>query len=234
MTARLTVQDVIANNLANANSTGFQRELTAFTNLTIAPAGDDSGDRPAGRGAQAILPTTLRDTRPGVIEPTGNAGDIALDGPGYLTVQTPGGVRLQRSAALHADRSGLLVTSAGLPVLSSGGQTISVGSGAFTIADDGTVSTHDGRSVGRIRVVQTSAPVQADEAGGGLIVPTGTVTEVVPGSVPIRSGYRERSNVEPVREMVDMIASMRAYEAGQRSIQSQDQTLQNLFSLLQG
>lgn len=228
MAARLTLQDVIANNLANVDSTGFQREVAALRARPATPGGSAGAARSSPLTLEAI---SARDPSAGVVRETGVAGDVALEGPGYLVVQTARGPRLLRSGSLRANGSGELSLASGEPVLGVDGRPIAVGAGAWRIKEEGTVSGADGRALGRLRLVLPTGPVRPD---GGALAVADAVADARPGAVRVLAGCLERSNVEPVQEMVAMIAGMRAYEAGQRAIQAQDQTLQNLFSLLQG
>lgn len=233
MTARLTMQDVIANNLANANSTGFQRQMVAVQAYTVTPptvgATLPSAPADAAKSAMATEIALYQDTQPGILKQTGNKGDVALQGEGYFVAETAKGPRLFRSNTLQPNAQGYLSLPTGELVQGAGGGSIAVGTRSWAISAQGTIEA-DGQVLGRLRVVRPDGDV-TPEGGGFSVAPR--ITELPPSAVTVRSGYLEHSNVEPMREMVEMIAGMRAYEAGQRAIQAQDQTLQNLFTLLQ-
>jgi flagellar basal body rod protein FlgG len=234
MKTRLAMQDIIANNLANAGTSGFQREIARVQTRPMAVSPESA------RGAVRLgVPTpsfyeyietgVATDTRSGVLRLTGTAGDVALDGEGYLTVQTGEGMRLWRGGSLRVNDRGELATLGGNPLLSQGGTPIVVGDKPWQVAADGTVSV-GGKPAGRLRVVLPEGPLRRE---GATMFSASTVQEAPPASVRVLQGYLEHSNVDPVREMVDMIAGVRAYESSQRAVLAQDQTLQSLLQLLQ-
>jgi flagellar basal body rod protein FlgG len=191
----------------------------------------ETGSGPAAAGLtprEVLEPVSAPDTRSGVLQQTGAGADIALDGPGYLMVQTAGGQRLLRGGSMHANRQGFLATSGGDPLLSTDGRPLSVGSGDWQVAPDGAV-TAGGRTLGRLRIVRPAGSVQAE---GASLASAAGVQNVPAADVRVRQGFLERSNVEPVQEMVDMIAGVRAYEASQKAVVAQDESLQSLLDAL--
>jgi flagellar basal-body rod protein FlgF len=240
MKARLALQDVIASNLANAGSSGFQRQVVALHGRMLDMAVSTLQARrftPTGEPGWIPLPTLREvlepfskpDTRPGVLQHTGAATDLALDGPGYLVVQTAGGQRLIRSGSFRSNGDGNLATSAGDPLLTIEGKPIPVAGKAWSVAPDGAVSA-DGAVLGRLRLVLPTGPVRAE---GASLASTEGVQDLPASAVQVRQGFLEHSNVQPVQEMVDMIAGVRAYEASQRAVLTQDQSLQDLLGVLQ-
>jgi flagellar basal-body rod protein FlgG len=227
MMARLAAQDITANNLANANTAGFQREVAGMRARLMPPGttGAGSGKLPA----QLIQPYSTPDMRPGILEHTGAATDLALDGPGYLMTQTAAGPRLVRGGAMHVNAGGELATAGGDAVLGTDGNPIRVGGTAWTVKQDGAI-TAGGVTLGKLRVVLPTGAMQHE---GGTVLSAAGVKDAPPNSVRVLQGSLQHSNVEPVREMVDMIAGVRAYEASQKSLTAQDGTLQQLFSILQ-
>jgi flagellar basal body rod protein FlgG len=233
MRARLTLQDIIASNLANAGTSGFQKQIATIQSRRLAAVAgapihldDENADVVSAR--EILDPISAPDTRQGVLQQTGSGNDIALDGPGYLVVSTPGGPRLVRGGSFHPNRQGNLATLTGDPVLSAAGSPIPVGDKAWQVAPDGTI-TADGASLDRLRIVRPTGRVQAE---GGRLASAARVQDVAPGSVQVRQGFLERSNVEPVNEMVNMIAGVRAYEASQRAVLAQDESLQSLLEIV--
>jgi flagellar basal-body rod protein FlgF len=204
MVAEITRQEVIANNLANASSPGFQRQLVAFA--TLPPAGGPDA------GAVALEPgtrvTTLAaDPTPGSLHESGDPLEVALDGPGFFVVQTASGLVYTRDGGFRVGPTGRLETRSGDAVLGQAGPIVP-GKRAVTIGEDGTLFA-DGQPLDRLQVVQEG--------------PTG----IEPVAQPrLRPGSREGSNVNPVREMAAMIAGFRVYEANQRALQMQDRTLE--------
>jgi flagellar basal-body rod protein FlgF len=124
MKVRLEAQDVISNNLANAGTAGFQREISMIRAERIpepAYAGrhEQRLDVPRWPPLEHLNTYSVPDTHGGVLQRTGVGTDVALDGPGYLVVQTEAGLRLVRGGALHTNAEGHLVTLAGDPLLST-------------------------------------------------------------------------------------------------------------------
>lgn len=229
MISRLTLQDVSANNLANINSTGFQREIAAIHTRRLPTRSGGADARDPLSAPRAGDPLVVKDTRPGVLQQTGNPGDVALNGPGYFVVGGASAPRLLRSGSLSLNGSGEIALATGQPVLGIDGRSIRPGGPGWEISPDGVVRTAQGRALNRLRVVEAQGGVQPV---GESLVTAPTLVDVPPAQISVRTGYLEGSNVNPMEEMVDTISGMRAYEAGQHAIQAQDETLQNLFSLL--
>jgi flagellar basal-body rod protein FlgF len=249
MKARLAVQDIIASNLANAATGGFQRQVVAIHARLLPPAtiasriqalhpgaaqiqalrtASEDPTMPVPTPRELLEPYSTPDNRGGVMQQTGSNADLALDGPGYLVVQASGGTRMIRGGSLHPNSEGHLATLSGDPLLGADGRPIQVGDKKWEVSADGTVSAA-GTVLGRLRIVRPTGPVQAE---GASLASAARLQELPAGAVQVRQGYLERSNVEPVKEMVDMIAGVRAYEASQRAVIAQDQSLQNLLEVL--
>ncbi|WP_395095051.1 flagellar hook-basal body protein [Armatimonas sp.] len=229
MMARQAHQDITANNLANVNSTGFQREVLALSSRFALPEAKRSATASPFTTPIATDPISVRDTTPGTIQPTGNPHDVALSGPGYLMVQSANGPRLVRSASLTLNNRGEVALPTGEPILGVSGAPIPLGGSDWKIDETGSIRNSQEQLLGRMRLVQAQGPVTP--AGNGMSIAQ-NITSAAPGSVTVLSGSLERSNVDPIREMVNMITGVRAYEAGQKSVQAQDSTLENLFTLL--
>jgi flagellar basal-body rod protein FlgG len=160
--------------------------------------------------------------RNGTMRHTGGDLDVAINGAGWLQVQTDGGVRYTRNGALTTNLQGQITTAQGDPVLGAGGQPIVVDGrrGQVAISPTGVV-TVAGEEVGQLGVVALQE--QSIEKLGDSYV-TGTPD---PGTPPgqVAQGYLENANVNSVEEMVDLIVNMRTYEAGQKVIRAIDETL---------
>lgn len=231
MISRLTLQDVSANNLANINSTGFQREVAAIHTRRLPPRNGGEDARDPRTAPLAADPLVVKDTRPGVLQQTGNPHDVALNGAGYFVVGGAKELRLLRSGSLQLNGNGEIALATGQPLLGADGNAIRPGGPDWKITPDGVVVDGANRPLGRLRVMDSKNGVTP--VGDSLVTaPAASLFDIPAAQVSVRGGYLEGSNVSPMEEMVDMIAGMRAYEAGQKSIQSQDETLQNLFSLL--
>lgn len=200
-------QELISNNLANANTTGFKAERS-FAQLL--------GD---------VTPVigTRTDMSGGAVRTTGNALDLALEGDGFLVIGTPTGERLTRGGELRLDDANRLVTADGHPVLGEHGEIhVPPKSGALVIARDGTIAA-DGRPLGRLRL--EGAPtdgVPLQREGAGRWVPGATRPAAAPGAVRVRQGALEESNVNPIGTLVDMITAQRAYASIQKAVTTMD------------
>jgi flagellar basal-body rod protein FlgF len=220
MLAEQVRQDQIANDLANASTPGYKPDRAAqesFDELLLhnSQTGANIGSLSLGTGI-AELRTDLSQ---GPLSQTGDPMDVALAGDGFLAVDTPQGVCYTRDGQLSTDSQGQLVTTTGFVLRGTDGKPITVGDPSdITIAPDGTV-TSAGKVCGTIAVVSlTNAVKQGDTlfTGNPGAKPAGT---------QIEQGYLEGSGVEPARAMVDMIVSLRAYEASQRVLHAIDDTL---------
>jgi flagellar basal-body rod protein FlgF/flagellar basal-body rod protein FlgG len=147
---------------------------------------------------------------PGALVPTGNPLDLGIDGPGFLTVQTPNGVGYTRNGALQVSAKGQLVTATGDLVLGANGP-ISLPAGAnVTVSGDGTISAN-GAIAGKLQLVDFSANADPQSMGGANY--TAPANQVTPSTTSqLRQGMLEGSNVNPVSSVVELIDAQRAAE----------------------
>lgn len=232
--------DVIANNLANAQTHGFKRQLAtvrAYPERGLHrindPVGGVIGDpKPliGSLGTGAAIDGLGLDLTPGAFTFTGRALDVALDGPGFFAVQTPtGGIAYTRAGALRVDGEGYLVDAGANRLMGENGPVF-VGARMPRIDEEGRVWV-GGEPVAQLAVVEFAEPVALERLGGNLLAATLASGAPTPAEgTRVRPEYLEEANVVVVREMVDMIASQRAYEANQRMIQVQDETLGRLIN----
>ena len=197
-------QELIAHNLANANTTGFKAERS-FAQLL--------GDVTPVLG-------TRTDLSGGAVRTTGNPLDLALEGDGFLVVGTPNGERLTRGGELRLDDTNRLVTTDGHPVLGAHGEIrVPPKTAELVIGRDGTIAA-DGRPLGRLRLegVPPDAPLARD--GAGRWIPGATRPPAA--GVRVRQGALEESNVNPIATLVDMITAQRAYASIQKAVTTMD------------
>jgi flagellar basal-body rod protein FlgF len=221
MLAELTRQDQIANDLANASTPGYRPDRSAqqsFGAMMLANRANGQVVGPLVQGAHIVGNTT--DMTPAALKQTGEPLDVGLDGEGFLVVQTSAGTRYTRNGQLVIDARGRLTTAGGLLVLDDKRRPMTVGNATgVVIAPDGSV-TSGGKAVGRMAVVSLTKPVkQGDTLFTGSAGARPAATRVVQGSL-------EGSGINPITAMVDMLTSLRAFEAGQKAIQTIDETLQ--------
>jgi len=238
MLAEDAAQQVIAENLANANTTGYKEDVPRFASFeeNLVAASDDQGGVSLGTlGSGSSMNSTFTDLSDGPLQQTNNNLDIAMRGNAYFSVQTLNGVLYSRDGALALSSNGTLVQAAsGYPILNSQGRTITVSNRAktVTIDPDGNIE-EDGSSSGQIGLFSISAEDNPTKMGGNLISTSDTPVVLDPSKssiAPIAVGYLEGSNVNIVREMVTMIACTRAYEANAKTLQAHDETLEKAVS----
>ncbi|MEJ5250897.1 MAG: flagellar hook-basal body protein [Chthonomonadetes bacterium] len=224
MLAQQVRHDVIANNLANADTTGYKADEAVFrTALESAIWRHHDPYRGAEAPRVGVMPFGTEvdeihtDLRPGAITLTGRSLDVAIDGDGFFVVNTPQGERYTRDGAFRQLADGTLVTTDGMPVLGTRGVIRSAGV-PITIAPNGDVLAN-GQVVDRLRIVQVQNAVKE-----GANRFAGNAQPLQQFSLQV--GALERSNVSVVQAMVDMITAMRAYEASHRAVLAHDETLQ--------
>lgn len=201
--------DVVANNIANMNTAGFRGERTLFET-----AMESGGRKPTDRIAFTIDRSTYTDLRPGSFSETGNPYDVALDGDGFLSVQTPDGVRYTRDGRMRRDADGQLVNANGFPVLDDGRRPITIQSeySTVTIAADGLVSAN-GDVVARLGLTRFDNP-QALAQTGDLLFEPGADQEPRPApDTRLIQGKVEQSNIQGIAEVSRMMDLSRDYQA---------------------
>lgn len=209
--------DVVANNLANLNTNGFKADGAVFEEF-IAPtaraANISGGD---SRVSFVRDRATWIDLSQGPIERTGNPLDVAIDGKGFLAVQTPRGERYTRNGALQVNSAGELVTSEGYQVLGENGPILLQPKDRdITISPDGTISVRQGSNTvdsqrGRLRKVAFDRPGQLQKDGTGTFAKPDNVNFENDTASRFQQGAVEKSNVRSVIEMTRMIEVTRSY-----------------------
>jgi len=226
MRAQVTNQEVIANNLANVNTAAYNRDTIVFSSfhdvLTMMFRGNDFPQAIGGMSSGAVVHDVETVRSVGPIENTGELMDVALPGGVYSAVETPSGIRYTRRGDFEMSADGYL-TLGGYRVLGRGGPIQVNEYRTRAIREDGAV-TCDGQVVDTL-----NAYAFADESAlakeGTSLYNAGNTTPVLLDNPVLLTGALEKSSVDPVTEMVNLIATMRAYEAAQKAIQSHDETL---------
>ena len=207
MVAEQMRQDQIANDLANASTPGYKADRVtqrAFADLLLS-------NTATGQAVGALTPGVaadrmVTDVSPQPLRDTGEPLDLAIAGEGWFGVQTAQGTRYTRNGQFSAAGDGTLTDQLGNPVLGKNGQPVK-------LTADGHVDAQN---------VAIFSLANAAKQGDNLF--TGTASGA-PATSSVRSGALEGSGVDPARTMVDMIASFRAFEAGQKAIQTIDESL---------
>jgi flagellar basal-body rod protein FlgF len=217
--------DVIAHNVANLSTTGFKREdLTFATHV-------ERLDLPGSSLALAKVHSTRTDFRPGALERTGNPFDFAIDGFGFFAVETAAGVRYTRDGRFSANQLGELTTATGHRILDDGGAPIVIPAEAsdLTVSGDGTISAPDGAPLGALGIWELPDGFLRREADGLFA----SEVEPEPALDPkVAQGFLEGSNVNPVREITDLIEAQRAYERGRAMLDTEDERIRRMIEKL--
>jgi len=228
MRARMRSVEAIANNLANASTTGFKAEKLYYRSvesfgLDEVPNRDPFGSKEPLSEADLQVRTLgvstggMSDFSSGAIRETGRALDVALNGDGFLVVQTPRGERYTRNGALSLDVNGQLVTAQGDLVVGTGGP-ITLPPGEVSINENGAISVK-GQAVGQLKVVRFADPrAELLKEGDSFFATRAGATPQEAASTRVEQGMLEASNVNPVGELVAMIQNNREFESLQRSI----------------
>jgi flagellar basal-body rod protein FlgF len=211
--------DVAANNLANMNTVGFKRERPVFREYV--EQGDTAVTPEAKKTSFVLDYGAVHDASSGAFQPTENPLDVMIDGPGYLSVEAPGGgTAYTRAGYVKVLESGELATAGGQKILGEGGKPISVpadAAGRVTIGGDGTVMGPEG-PLGRITVTVFDEATM-DPRGDGLLNGANGRT-LTAAETSLKSGGVEGSNVNAITETTDMVEILRAYQTSQNLNQS--------------
>ncbi|OLN33476.1 flagellar basal-body rod protein FlgF [Desulfosporosinus metallidurans] len=226
MLAAQTQSEIIGDNVANVKTPGYKEKLASnvsFPSMLIERMGGNQATEAVqigGLGTGVGVDRTVQSTIQGALETTGVKTDLALTSPGYFTVQTPGGDRYTRDGRFQLDANGMLQSPDGYALLGENGP-IGPLSSEFSVKADGTIMDN-GRVVDRLRVAEISADALKREGqslySSSQPVQASVATQVLQGSI-------EASNVDLPGQMVQMMTVMKAYEANQRVIQTQDEMI---------
>lgn len=227
MVASMRRMEVATNNLANTQTPGYKGDRTAsatFGEQLQFEIAQQMGVAPRGPLVLANLPLGPRlDLTQGPLQPTGRALDVALQGPGFLEVQSASGTRYTRDGALTVDGQGRLVTTSGALVLGENGPLTLPEGDVLAIDSDGTIKVDD-VPAGRLRVVDFPPDQQFDRAGNNELVARDGGTPSGPATgTTIAQGFIEQSNVDLTGTLSTTLELQRAYQANQRLVQQQDE-----------
>lgn len=239
--------DVISNNLANTNTSGFKKSRAEFEDLMyetmkIAGSATDGDNRiPVGiQVGMGVRPTAVHKFfTQGDFQNTGNPLDMAIEGEGFFQVLVGDQLMYTRSGAFKLNQDGTLVTANGYPLQPE--FTVPTDAKSVAISERGRITALDANgqeiAAGEIPLYSFVNPAGLDAKGRNLYIPTeasGEAIEGVPGEEnlgTIAQGFLEMSNVEVVDEMVQMIVGQRAYEMNSKAIQTSDNMLQTAVQL---
>lgn len=228
--ATLTRQDgllremqVIANNVANASTTGYKSNHAIFAEHIAATNGE------GGSVSMGSLSGHNHDLSQGAMKHTGGQFDLAIHGDGFFVLETPAGERLTRAGAFQLSADGNLVDAFGNQVMAAGGGAIAIPEEVtrISIAPDGTISS--GQEIfGQIGVVRANGQI-AQEGGTMFLAAEGYEQIEEPNVI---QGALEQSNVSSILEISRLIEVQRAYEAGQSLIEKEDERINQLIKTM--
>jgi len=219
--------NIVSNNIANMNTTGFRGQNLVFEEFIAKPRGhDDPLSFVANRGQYDL-------TDPGPVQVTANPLNIALEGPGFISIQGPGGeIHYSRNGDFARDPNGILITQNGFAVASSGGGNITIPEDSLEINIDrfGVVSNQDG-VLGQIGIFEFENPQTLKPMGNNLY----DAGDAAPGEVEntvVQQFALEGSNVNPITEMTRMIEISRQYVSVQNLLNNESERLRGAIQTL--
>jgi len=221
MIAQVTRQDITANNLANAQTTGFKRDRLFQTDLITAQSGIEENGELGLRGLQK----TATDFAAGGLNPTSGPLDVALQGDGFFVLSDGQKTCYTRNGHFQLSAEGKLITAQGYAVQGDGGEIL-LPPGNVVIGTQGEIAV-DGRSVGKLKIVTVEEPDNLAKADATMFLSrNGDAQEREAIGTTVHQGFLETSNVDAMREMVEMISIMRNYQISAKALQAEDETLQ--------
>jgi flagellar basal-body rod protein FlgF len=231
--------EIVANNIANLNTTGFKADGAVFAEFLQSGARSDSTSSQGRRLSFVQDSMAWHDMSPGTIQHTGNPLDVAIDGDGMLVVQTERGERYTRNGALQLNATGELVTMTGERVLGENGPIVFQGTDKdVIITKDGTIRVREGVALtsdttrGKLRIVKFANPQQLQKEGASLFRAPASATPEPATNINIVQSSIEKSNVRSVTEMTRMIELTRAYTEIAGMLQQQSELGRNSIRAL--
>jgi flagellar basal-body rod protein FlgF/flagellar basal-body rod protein FlgG len=209
---------VVANNVANVNTTGYRSDTALFEEYLRSPARDNDFSGNDTRLSFVQDRATVHNFGQGPVERTGNPTDLALNGNGFFVVQVNGNELYTRNGAFQINTQGQLVTNDGHPVMGNTGPIVfQAGDQDISIARDGTITVREGNNTnvdsvrGKLRLVSFEQPQTLQKQGANLFAAPNGAAANPAINVGVHQGSIEKSNVNGVGEMAKMIEVMRAY-----------------------
>ncbi|MFH1484623.1 MAG: flagellar hook-basal body protein [Chloroflexota bacterium] len=236
MVAEFARQQALANDIANVRSNGYKRDdtfLRSFREIGVPLAGTNTlaplaaiqgGMRAAGRlSAGVLIDEITPNLSQGELKETGRTLDLAIEGNGFFVVQDAGGLLYTRNGSFAYNREGFLTTTDGKLVMGKEGPIQTRGS-SFVVLEDGRVLGNNAL-LGELRLVDFDSPKGLIKLDSGLFSAAGGALSRDAQGAVVKQGYLEQSNLSLVRGMVEVLSVVRSYQASQRLLRYQDETL---------
>ena len=231
--------EIVANNIANLNTTGFKGHGALFEQYMMPVARDNQFTGADSRLNFVQDRATWLDLSQGAVQQTGNPLDVAVDGQGFLVVQTPRGERYTRNGALQINATGELVTSEGYSVIGESGPiTFQNTDRDITVNPDGSIRVREGSAAtadssrGKFRVVDFERPQQLKKDGSSTFMAEGNVQPRAASESRVVQGAVEKSNVQGVLEMTRLIEVSRSYSEVAAILQQQGEMRRDVVTRL--
>lgn len=225
-------QEATADNLANINTPGYKGNKVFYHLLK---------ENVNGEEVTRTVPMQQVNLNQGILEPTGNEFDLAIDGEGFFSVKEDGQTFLTRDGRFHIDSEGMLVNGSGAKVMGESGEiqlseyfmgtSQNRNSSQLTITKDGTIRI-DELAVDKLQIVKVEDPSYLQRKGNAYFSVSDSSVLSEENSGTVMQGFYEKGNVEPLTEMVDMMTNMQMFESQQKAMRTSDEILSRVSSQL--
>jgi flagellar basal-body rod protein FlgF len=217
MQSKLDALEILSNNLANLNTAGFKEDKAFFALMNQSLEGSKGSENLNEVINQSVRTRAALNVASGSLTKSGRDLDIAIEGNGFLAVDTPRGIRYTRNGSLHLNAQSQLATSEGFPIRGDNNGAIPIGPGKIEIGTDGAVLVGGARA-GRIQVIAFDDVSTLQKEGNSLFVNSANPAAERPSDATIRSGFPEQSNVNAVSSIVQMVDLLRHFESIKKSV----------------
>ncbi|GAX59806.1 flagellar basal body rod protein [Candidatus Scalindua japonica] len=216
------VQEVIARNLANANTVGFKKNTISFKTILTQTDDIETSNLQTNYGI---------DYSKGNLKYTGNTLDISIDGDGFFTLETENGMRYTRNGQFRLSNTSEIVTDSGAKLLGLNGPIQLPKDGGEIVIDNAGIIKVNDKQVGKLMITNFNDLSKVLPTGNStFIAPLDAIDEEGEKKFKVAQGYLEGSNVSVVTEMVDMITNMRSYEASNSVVKNFSDMMERLIS----
>lgn len=218
MRARMESLDMLANNLANASASGFKADRESYSTYASADALNAENESGTAATESPVVDHNWTDFSQGVITPTGNQLDLALDGQGFFVAQSSAGPKYTRGGNFHIDPQGILSTRDGDPVEGTDDKPIRLDTAQpVEVSDTGEI-LQGGAVAGQLKLVQFTAPQALSKRGNNSFQLSASDLTPAPATARVHQGNVEAGNVQPAETAVRLVSVMRQFEMLQKAM----------------